>query len=80
MAAEIDLRPREYRLLLHLAERAGAVVSQDDLRRAVWGLRFHPGTNLVAVHISRLRAMLDRGFSTPMLLTEKGVGYRLAVA
>jgi len=46
--------------------------------RAVWGLRFHPGTNLVAAHVSRLRAKLDRGFGAPMLLTEKGIGYRLA--
>ena len=75
----IDLLPREYRLLLYLAERSGAVVAQDELRRAVWGLHFHPGTNLVAAHVSRLRAKLDRGFAARMLLTEKGVGYRLAV-
>lgn len=75
----LDLLPREYRLLLYLAERAGAVVSHDELRSAVWGLRFHPGTNLVAAHVSRLRAKLDRGFEPAMLHTEKGVGYRLAV-
>ena len=75
----LDLLPREYRLLLHLAERAGEIVRHDDLRRAVWGLRFHPGTNVVAVHVSRLRAKLDRGFAEPLLLTEKGLGYRLAV-
>ena len=74
----LDLLPREYHLLLYLAERVGAVVSQDDLRRAVWGLHLHPGTNLVAVHVSRLRSKLDRGFAEPMLLTEKGRGYRLA--
>ena len=76
----LDLLPREYRLLLHLAERADTVVSHEALRRAVWGLPFHPGTNVVAVHVSRLRAKLDRGFSAPLLHTEKGVGYRLAVA
>ncbi len=75
----LDLLPREYRLLLYLAERAGVVVSHDELRSAVWGLRFHPGTNLVAAHVSRLRAKLDRGFESAMLHTEKGVGYRLAV-
>lgn len=75
----LDLLPREYRLLLYLAERADAVISQDELLRAVWGLRFHPGTNLVAAHVSRLRAKLDRDFDAPMLHTEKGVGYRLAV-
>ncbi len=74
----LDLLPREYRLLLYLAERAGTVVSHQDLLSAVWGLRFHPGTNLVAAHVSRLRAKLDRGFDAPMLHTEKGVGYRLA--
>ena len=75
----LDLLPREYRLLLYMAERAGTVVSHDELRSAVWGLRFHPGTNLVAAHVSRLRAKLDRGFEAAMLQTEKGVGYRLAV-
>jgi DNA-binding response OmpR family regulator len=75
----LDLLPREYRLLLYLAERADAVVSHDELLSAVWGLRFHPGTNLVAAHVSRLRAKLDRGFDGAMLHTEKGVGYRLAV-
>lgn len=75
----LDLLPREYRLLLHLAERAGQVVPHDELRRAVWGLNFHPGTNVVAVHVSRLRAKLDRGFAAPLLHTEKGLGYRLAV-
>jgi two-component system OmpR family response regulator len=75
----LDLLPREYRLLLHLAEHAGQVVLHDELRRAVWGLDFHPGTNVVAVHVSRLRAKLDRGFAAPLLHTEKGVGYRLAV-
>ena len=76
----LDLLPREYRLLLHLAERVDTVVPHEALRRAVWGLAFHPGTNVVAVHVSRLRAKLDRGFSAPLLHTEKGVGYRLAVA
>lgn len=75
----LDLLAREYRLLLHLAEHAGQTVSHEALRRAVWGLRFDPGTNLVAVHVSRLRAKLDRGFDTALLLTDKGVGYRLAV-
>ena len=75
----LALLPREYRLLLYLAERAGTVVSHDEVLSAVWGLRFHPGTNLVAAHVSRLRAKLDRGFEVAMLHTGKGVGYRLAV-
>lgn len=76
----LDLLPREYRLLLYLAERAGQVVPRADLLRAVWCLGFDPGTNVVAVHVSRLRAKLDRDFAAPLLRTEAGVGYRLAAA
>ena len=75
---KIDLLPREYALLLHLALNAGQCISRSALLRCVWGLRFDPGTNVVEVHVSRLRAKLDRGFARPMLLTEKGRGYRLA--
>ena len=74
----IDLLPREYALLVHLAERADQVVSRRALLDAVWGLRIDPGTNVVQVHISRLRAKLDRGQPAPMLLSERGKGYRLA--
>jgi len=74
----IDLLPREYALLLHLAEHAGQVVSRRALLDAVWGLRIDPGTNVVQVHVSRLRAKLDRGQPQPMLLSERGKGYRLA--
>lgn len=74
----IDLLPREYALLVHLAERADQVVSRRALLDAVWGLRIDPGTNVVQVHVSRLRAKLDRGQRQPMLLSERGKGYRLA--
>lgn len=74
----IDLLPREYALLLHLAEHAGQVVSRRALLDAVWGLRIDPGTNVVQIHVSRLRAKLDRGQPQPMLLNERGKGYRLA--
>nr|WP_302054027.1 winged helix-turn-helix domain-containing protein [Sphingomonas tagetis] len=73
----IPLLPREYALLLHLAERRGECVSRRALLAAVWQLRFDPGTNVVAVHMSKLRAKLDRGFAFPLLHTVKGVGYRL---
>ena len=76
----LALLPREYALLLHLAQHAGAVVPRAALLEAVWGLRFDPGTNVVAVHVSRLRAKLDDGFAAPMLRTAKGVGYWLAAA
>lgn len=73
----ITLLPREYALLLHLARWADRCVGREELLAAIWGLRFDPGTNVVEVHVSRLRAKLDRGFSVPMLRTDKGRGYRL---
>ncbi len=73
----IDLLPREYRLLAELAAHAGSTVSRPTLFSRVWGLSFDPGTNVLEVHVSRLRAKLDRGFAAPMLLTDKGRGYRL---
>ena len=76
----IDLLPREYAVLLHLARSAGRVVGRAELLETIWGLGFDPGTNVVEVHISRLRAKLDHGFPAPMLLTERGRGYRLAAA
>ena len=75
----IDLLPREYRLLLYLVEQAGRPVARAELLRAVWGLNFDPGTNVVEVHVSRLRARLDRGFAVPLLRTAKGQGYFLAI-
>lgn len=74
----IALLPREYALLLRLAEAAPDPVPHAELLRSIWGLRFDPGTNVVAVHVSRLRAKVDRGFAQPMLHTAKGVGYALA--
>ena len=73
----IMLMPREYALLLHLAQNAGEYFSRTDLLSHVWGLTFDPGTNVVEVHVSRLRAKIDRGFERPMLLSERGRGYRL---
>jgi two-component system OmpR family response regulator len=74
----LPLLPREYALLLHFARHPGACIGRAELLRAVWGLPFDPGTNVVEVHLSRLRAKLDRGFTMPMLHTEKGRGYRLS--
>ncbi|MEZ0244343.1 MAG: winged helix-turn-helix domain-containing protein [Sphingomonas sp.] len=73
----IPLLPREYSLLLHLARAAGRCVGRAELLAQVWGLRFDPGTNVIEVHVSRLRAKLDRGFPQPLLVTEKGRGYAL---
>jgi len=77
--AAIPLLPREYALLLHLARAAGRCVGRAELLSAVWGLRFDPGTNVIEVHVSRLRAKLDRGFPPPLIVTEKGLGYRLTI-
>lgn len=63
-------------MLLYLVERRGEFVSRRELLEQVWGLRFDPGTNVVAVHISKLRAKIDRGFTNPMIRGVKGLGYR----
>lgn len=72
----LKLLPREYAVLLHLVQCADRLVTRADLRVAVWGHDFDPGTNVIEVHMSRLRAQLDRD-AAPMLLTERGRGYRL---
>ena len=76
----IRLLPREYALLLHLARQPGRPAGRAELLAAVWGLRFDPGTNVVEVHVSRLRARIDRGFAVAMLRTHKRRGYSLDAA
>ncbi|MDK2760075.1 MAG: response regulator transcription factor [Sphingopyxis sp.] len=73
----IRLPLREFDLLANLARVPDRPLSRDALLRAVWRLDFDPGTNRVAVHMSRLRAKVDRGFDWPMLRTVKGRGYAL---
>ncbi|WP_235588061.1 response regulator transcription factor [Sphingopyxis sp. H115] len=73
----IRLPLREFDLLANLARVPDRPLSRDALLRAVWRLDFDPGTNRVEVHMSRLRAKVDRGFGWPMLHTVKGVGYTL---
>lgn len=73
----IRLPLREFDLLANLARVPGRPMSRAALLRAVWRLDFDPGTNRVEVHVSRLRAKVDRGFDWPMLHTVKGVGYAL---
>jgi two-component system OmpR family response regulator len=74
---EIELSRREFALLEYLVRRAGDTVTRTMLLEAVWGLRFDPQTNVIEVHISRLRQKIDRGFGRSLLHTIKGVGYRL---
>lgn len=73
----IALLPREYDLLLHFVRHADRLVARAALHATLCGLPFDPGTNVIEVHVSRLRAKLDRGFAWPMLRTERGRGYRL---
>ncbi len=73
----IRLPLREFDLLANLARVPDRPVSRDALLKAVWRIDFDPGTNRVEVHMSRLRAKVDRGFDWPMLHTVKGCGYAL---
>ncbi len=74
----IRLQPREYRLLEYLMRHAGKVVTRAMLLEQVWDFHFDPQTNVIDVHISRLRNKIDRGFATPLLHTVRGSGYRLS--
>jgi two-component system OmpR family response regulator len=74
---KIDLQPREFRLLEYLMRNAGQVVTRTMLLEKVWDYHFDPLTNVIDVHISRLRAKIDRDFSTALLHTVRGSGYRL---
>ena len=73
----IPLQPREFRLLEYLLRHAGQVVTRTMLLEHVWGYNFDPQTNVIDVHISRLRQKIDRGFDSPLLHTVRGAGYRL---
>lgn len=74
----IDLQPREFRLLDYLARHAGQVVTRTMLLENVWEYHFDPQTNVIDVHISRLRSKIDKDFETPLLHTVRGAGYRLS--
>jgi two-component system OmpR family response regulator len=73
----IDLQPREFQLLEFLLRHAGQVVTRTMLLEGVWDYHFDPQTNVIDVHISRLRSKIDRGFDRPLLHTVRGAGYRL---
>jgi two-component system OmpR family response regulator len=72
---EIVLQPREFRLLEYLMKHAGQVVTRTMLLENVWDYHFDPQTNVIDVHISRLRAKIDKGFAQPLLHTVRGAGY-----
>lgn len=71
------LQPREFRLLTYLMQNAGTVVTRTMLLEKVWDYHFDPQTNVIDVHISRLRGKIDKDFDEPMLLTIRGAGYKL---
>jgi two-component system, OmpR family, response regulator len=74
---EIALQPREFRLLEYLMRHAGQVVTRTMLLENVWEYHFDPQTNVIDVHISRLRSKIEKGFDAPLLHTIRGSGYML---
>jgi len=76
---KILLQPREFRLLECLMRNAGRVVTRTMLLEKVWDYHFDPQTNVIDVHISRLRGKIDKEFEEPLLHTVRGAGYRLQV-
>ncbi|AGA92215.1 response regulator with CheY-like receiver domain and winged-helix DNA-binding domain [Thioflavicoccus mobilis 8321] len=77
---EIPMQPREFRLLEYLLRHAGQVVTRTMLLENVWDYHFDPQTNVIDVHISRLRAKIDKDFPSPLLHTVRGAGYVLRAA
>ena len=73
----ISLQPREYRLLEYLVQNAGRVVTRTMLLEQVWDYHFDPQTNVIDVHISRLRSKIDKDFDPPLLQTVRGAGYMI---
>jgi two-component system, OmpR family, response regulator len=73
----IDLQPREFRLLEVLMRHAGQVMTRTMLLEKVWDYRFDPQTNVIDVHISRLRQKVDRGYEHALIHTIRGAGYSL---
>ncbi len=71
----ISVQPREFRLLEYLMQHVGQVVTRTMLLENVWDYHFDPQTNVIDVHISRLRAKIDKNFTPPLLHTVRGAGY-----
>jgi len=74
---EIDLQPQEYSLLKYLIVNRGRVVTRTQILQHVWGYNFHPSTNLVEVHVCRLREKIERSDKPKLLRTIRGAGYML---
>ena len=71
----VTLQPREFRLLEYMMKNAGTVVTRTMLLEKVWDYHFDPQTNVIDVHMSRLRAKIDKGFERQLLHTVRGSGY-----
>ena len=74
---DIQLQPREFRLLEFMARHQGEVVTRTMLLEGVWDYHFDPGTNVIDVHVSRLRRKIDVEGAPPLIHTIRGAGYRL---
>ena len=74
----VDLQPREFRLLEYMMRHRGEVVTRTMLLEGVWDYHFDPGTNVIDVHISRLRRKIDEDGEAPLIHTVRGAGYRLS--
>lgn len=74
----INLQPREFRLLEYLMRHAGQVVTRTMLLEGVWDYHFDPQTNVIDVHISRLRGKIDKDFDSALIHTVRGAGYMLS--
>ena len=74
---KLDLQPREFRLLEYLMRHANQVVTRTMLLEGVWDYHFDPQTNVIDVHVSRLRTKIDKPFDTPMIHTVRSAGYML---
>lgn len=73
----ILLQPREFKLLEYLVRNAGHIVTRTMLLENVWDYHFDPQTNVIDVHVSRLRAKIDKGFEQQLLQTVRGAGYMI---
>jgi len=74
----IELRPQEYKLLEYLMRHVGEIVTRTMLFEGVWDFYFDPQTNVVDVHISRLRQKIDKGYDKPLIHTHRGGGYSIS--
>jgi len=77
-STRIDLQAREFKLLVYLMRHKGQVVTRTMLLEHVWDYHFDPQTNVIDVHISRLRSKVDKGFETSLIRTVRGAGYAIS--